>query len=568
MTLHRTKMGALGLLLWATACGASHTDSNSNTNWLRQCAGSSDCSDDQICACGVCTVACVRNESCAMADAPDARCVRVDDAMCAVGAVQTGAVCAADCDDDSDCSGDLGCVRGSCLLVSPAGRDAAAPLVSDDAGDLASDKPDAVAPIEPSGGTRAPQLDGGAVQPTGPCDSVQCNNGSACWNGACLTLWSGAGCEPAPAQRRACGTSAECAQGSLCHIDGTCIEPGTCDRFGRTTLIDSADIVDVTVTSDAVYVFDYGTKDRLGNHQGDGAIARVPIDGGAAQTLVAGLDHPYSLAVDRDRLIWSQEDPFGRGELWSARRSDGASRVQWDRNGDPERASPGPVQFVHDVANVYFLADAGEGPLDLFRVVKETGAVEAMTTPDWMEPGRLGLDSQFVYVEQYPSLLPVPLAGASPLAVGAFVHEFAIGRDQVLVSSTQEGGIVALAKSDGRKTKLAVIEDEVGEAALMNVHRDHVYYLLQSGNAQALWRAPLSPGDAEQLTVLLGGPYDAVAVAVSDRGLFWTDEGRLLRQVIEDYAAGVTPAQGEAGAPCFGDLTCAGALTCLDMYCQ
>jgi hypothetical protein len=57
-------------------------------------------------------------------------------------------------------------------------------------------------------------------------------------------------------------------------------------------------------------------------------------------------------------------------------------------------------------------------------------------------------------------------------------------------------------------------------------------------------------------------------VDVSDQGLFSIQKHRLVRQVIEDYASGPTPAQGDSGAPCFGDGACNAGLSCVDARCE
>jgi hypothetical protein len=86
-----------------------------------------------------------------------------------------------------------------------------------------------------------------------------------------------------------------------------------------------------------------------------------------------------------------------------------------------------------------------------------------------------------------------------------------------------------------------------------------------------LRRAALVPGPEEVLAhtpepETLSSSW--VAIDVSDRGLFWADDQRIMRQVIEDYAVSPSPAQGAAGGPCFNDLSCDAGLACVNLGCE
>jgi hypothetical protein len=110
----------------------------------------------------------------------------------------------------------------------------------------------------------------------------------------------------------------------------------------------------------------------------------------------------------------------------------------------------------------------------------------------------------------------------------------------------------------------------------MTVYRNHMYF--SYGRPEKYWivaRAPLIPGETETIAnlgvsncELCGLPWGGVLAEVSDQGLFSIQDHRLVRQVIEDYASGPSPAQGATGAPCFGDQTCNAGLTCVDALCE
>src|SRR5690348_5961071 len=82
------------------ACSTTHTEMDSNTNWLRECRAGADCGKDQVCACGVCTVACLSSDACSRPGGPAARCVEASKAQCGGDEDVTGAVCAAQCQRD------------------------------------------------------------------------------------------------------------------------------------------------------------------------------------------------------------------------------------------------------------------------------------------------------------------------------------------------------------------------------------------------------------------------------------------------------------------------------------
>jgi hypothetical protein len=86
------------------------------SHWLTECMGASDCIDDQVCACGVCTIACESDTSCS-----EGSCVSVsDEPSCADAPMRMPDVCLAQCTKDEDClSSGLMCSAGSCMAVSP-----------------------------------------------------------------------------------------------------------------------------------------------------------------------------------------------------------------------------------------------------------------------------------------------------------------------------------------------------------------------------------------------------------------------------------------------------------------
>jgi hypothetical protein len=529
---------ALLVLLWfalsLSACGASHVEMDANTNWLRQCSGSSDCSDEQVCACGVCTIACERSDSCQRPGGPDATCVSVADARCGGGgAGLSGSICARTCERASDCNGDLSCSAGTCVLVEPE------PMMSD------ADTPD------------ADVADGDADAATEPPDATV------------PAVWSGPGCDPAPAERVTCAADADCGQGSLCHVDGTCIEPGKCDELGRTTLAYVGNATELVLTAANVYVLDYGTSDELGNHQRDGAIVRVPIAGGAPSRIVEEIDQPGGLTVDAKRVTWSSGFA-GNFELWNADRAygDAAERITTNTQG---------FSWSHDATHTYF-GCSKDGRADLFRVAMGTTKIERITAEQWDQIYEVDVDSSYAYLNAGSLAYDVALAG--PAATRAnprrCASTLALNREHWFCP---DYGVRSIAKSDGRVSQLAQLPPNPrggapnAAATRLRPYRDHVYYALihlgedeNTGEDEyEIRRASLIPGDDESLVPRWLRSSGDAGPEVSDRGLFWAQSGHVLRQVIPEYAS--DPIQGSTGGPCFGDMTCGSDIACVDTLC-
>jgi hypothetical protein len=515
----------------------------------------------------VCTVACTVDTACTGADEPRAACTEIDGDTC--GGTSKGAVCLQTCEREAECEDELSCVAGTCRQRTGEAADSDASTrpgvgTSSDAGVLHG--------AEDASTIRDAALDA-AVEPAVPrelgeaCDvGPGCGGGLSCERGTCQMPWSGLGCEPAQANRPAC-VGASCFTGALCHIDGTCIVPGKCDARGETTLAEVGIIVAMQLTHDSVYLLSEGTKDSLGNVQDDGAIQRVAIGGGAPESLVTGLRNsvPERLQVDRDRLFWVTETFGASGsipELWSAARADGAN---------PTLLASDVVGFTQDLTHLYYLHDS---PIrNLSRVEKSSGAPELLGSVE-NEPVVVLVDSQAAYVLG-AALWTVPLAGGTAAKIQDLSFNTAVQtRTELLSMPVASFRIQSVPKVGGEVLNLG------GPASgLLVAHRDHVYFAatapwsesssVEADFALGVHRVPRVPGVKQVLTVEFPAtPATRMALAVSDQGLFWSQEGRLVRKVISDYYPTPTPAQGDSGGPCFGDLTCNGTFSCVDTLCE
>lgn len=81
-------------------------------------------------------------------------------------------------------------------------------------------------------------------------------------------------------------------------------------------------------------------------------------------------------------------------------------------------------------------------------------------------------------------------------------------------------------------------------------------------------RAPRVPGETETVLEVTIPKSQALVFAVDDRGLFWVQDGRLMRKPLGESSRALAPEQGGLGGPCFGDFSCRGGLSCVDTVCQ
>jgi hypothetical protein len=574
------------------ACGESHPQNNSNTNWLRECNAAADCNGDEQCACGVCTIACTSDDTCQTERAPDAACASLAELACSGSDI--GAVCTASCSRDSECGdGALSCVEGSCVETKSAPHqperdaavDGAAEVGDAEVGDAEVKDDGAVPPSLARGAAGGPcfrnlTCDDGLTCVDAVCtvippsceERLGCDASSACLNGHCQRLWSGDGCEPAPETRPVCSANTDCDPGTVCHVDGTCIEPGQCDRFGLTTLASVGDVVAMTVTKDSVFVLDKGSEDGLGNHQSDGAIQRVALADGSTQTVVGDLYRPLDLKVDASRVYWRYGASGEIGLGW-ADRTDGGNRGDLPLDGDAV-----DIEWLLDREHIYVLIVKERDLAYLFRVSKGTTALEDLMSEEGLRFSYgMGLDRDYVYFNGGQRWSLADSMVLEPTPVSSFVADPSfIDYEHIFYVS---GGNAAtwsvgyIGKDDGRQTTLAEFANEADTNIYwVKAYRGELYFLYgrplgdrRTPMDSVVRRAPVTPGEPKLVAYLTAGSH---LTDVSDQGLFSIQGQRLVRQVIEDYASGPSPAQGASGAPCFGDQTCDAGLSCLDALCE
>jgi hypothetical protein len=383
-------------------------------------------------------------------------------------------------------------------------------------------------------------------------ERLGCGPDEACLDEHCQKLWSGNGCEPAAGTRPACSSDTDCGPGTLCHLDGTCIEPGQCDRFGLTSYAAVGAVDALTVTKDEVFLLGWGSEDPLGNHNHDGAIERVSLRDASTHPVVTGLTRPLGLLVDHDRVYWASRADNNQVSALSVRRSDGTDLRE-------VAVGPGFARWAQDGSAIYAAVSSGGG-YDLDRIAKPSAAVETLTHVDLSAMYGFVIDGEYVYMSGTSSLR-WSLAGGTVDPGLDFNDPAFVGRDQIYFGGGD--GIESVRKNDASLTILASFGGE-GSATWLQPLHDHIFFAEGTADRVLLKRAPLVPGESELLAS--AGQFDVFG-GVSDQGLFWVHDDHLVRMMI-DESDNASPAQGADGGPCYGDLGCDDGLTCVDALCE
>ena len=549
----------------AAGCHDSRRTQDSNTNWLRGCESTAECGAGELCACGVCTVACVEDAMCEAPGQPEAFCVEVEEDRCE--GASRGAVCLERCERDLECRDGLSCIERACRLQTNAPPDAGGSETMD-ASNTALDAEalpaDAGSEAATDSAAIADAARPGEIGEACGAD-LGCSAGLSCEEGTCRSPWSGAGCEPGSGNRPACDEEGGCAGDLVCHVDGTCIEPGQCDWSGRATLARIGDVGQLLSDATHLYWRDRGSEDALGNHLNDGAILRLNLADRAVETLVTGLGPDDGLLIDADSVYWIKRAPTGpNSELWSAPKEDST---------DSTLLLSGEIRTWGQDGSYVYYTQAGNA---LARVRKDTGAIEPLQgVGDWSGP--ILVDSAAIYFNgSSGGIESVPLAGGAPTPVPDSMECILVGLGRSEIHCLESFGstLRSLSKSADQSLNLALNVF----ASLLSIvaYGDHLYFPRFDGDdfdpvESLTWkRAPRVPGEIETLpsaTVLPAGSH-ALAITVDDRGLFWARDGSLVRLVIADYQMASGPAQGAAGGPCYGDLSCDSGLSCVDTLCE
>jgi hypothetical protein len=283
-------------LLFCGCYGSSGAQAkDGQSHWLRTCSEHGDCGDDEVCACGVCTVKCKTGATCG----DHASCEGVGERnACGDAPAAVNKVCLAVCSRDDDCAASgIACADGACVGVASLLH---APDASTSASDAAGALPDAEAPD-----AEVPDAEVPDAEVRGAQASVDAGDGGNV--------------------SRDCLDAVACKGDLLCHIDDTCIARNTPDDDGIATLAVGRELSDrpsfnaipaFVVTADAVIWIDAGTYDETGMHRHDATVFRLGLaDDGAPEVLADDLAAGVAgMAVDETSVYFTTADG-----IWSVR---------------------------------------------------------------------------------------------------------------------------------------------------------------------------------------------------------------------------------------------------------
>jgi hypothetical protein len=398
---------ALAALALVAACTAHHTESDSKSNWLRQCASQSDCPESGSCVCGVCTKACESSDACGALSDQAAVCVSpTQQGLPACDSdpnpVSESRICLLACKQNAECGTAQSCVKDVCI---------SATLV--DGGVQATSGTDGGTKVPPvrnpldAGGTPPNKgFDGGGIPPNKGFDGGGIPPNPTLDAGGTppvITLDAGKTnpvIDPQPSDDDA-GTDKDCAPGLVRHIDQTCIEPGVDDANGVATLVPTLPQRSYVLAADLEYV--YGLR-RVSKANGASAILmRWPTDGGDGEPLAGGMifqvPSAQPMIVDATRLYFiAATDPAELSStLWSMPKDDSAPPVAHGFVGKLLAQDQDYLYFTNDGDSR--LVRAGKATLDSSQMTEQV----YISSSD--SPGQiwaLAVNTDSVFVDEVP----------------------------------------------------------------------------------------------------------------------------------------------------------------------
>jgi hypothetical protein len=249
------------------------------------------------------------------------------------------------------------------------------------------------------------------------------------------------------------------------------------------------------------------------------------------------LNRVMALAVDTDRVYWSNQGPISGGRLVAAKiswapRAGGATPVDLFTK-DPELLGPASAGLAVDDAFVYF--DSLVRVLTLSRIPLGGGNVEMIADDRLAEPGMLVADGTDLYWSSVLDSSAVAMTKS-----GGMIRELIPG------TGISSGGPIAvddrnlyfgsirltnnnLARNDLLKRPLSagpavpLLQDGTFLMAFA-VDAENVYVSVVLNDVSGVYRVPIAGGEAVRIA-----PQQPSAIAVDDVYVYWIDRGDVYR---------------------------------------
>lgn len=261
-----------------------------------------------------------------------------------------------------------------------------------------------------------------------------------------------------------------------------------------------------------------------------GRVDAIAPDGHVSQ-IADHLNRILALAVDANRVYWSNQGPISAGRLVAAKiswapRAGGATPVDLFTK-DPEILGPAAAGLAVDDAYVYF--DSLVRVLTLSRIPLAGGSVEMIADDRLAEPGMLVaggadlywstvLDSSAVAMAKSGGMIRelIPGTGISsggPIAVDD--HNLYFGSIRLSDNNLARNDLLKRPLSAGPAVPL--LQDGTFLRAFA-VDAENVYVSVILNDVSGVYRVPIAGGEAVRIA-----PQEPSAIAVDDVYVYWID---------------------------------------------
>lgn len=328
-----------------------------------------------------------------------------------------------------------------------------------------------------------------------------------------------------------------CSEGRVCHLDGTCVAPGTPDSEGVEPLFKDAvapygtsqslGIAGYAVHDDAIYWSDWGSVTPNNDPNGDGSFRRFDL-----ATFEDAVIDPGRTSVPHVDSEW-----LYLGENAGIRvRALESPQIDVHVIGNPTRA--GTLSWIASAGTVFYV-DFDRDPLAIHRWRQAEGDVAFVEIEGGESVLNMASDGDRLLVELYmpngmTQLLAVNEAGTSSVLIEEFRSVSGPGEPFILAGDrviSQSHGDTQLQQHDLDSGAQRFIDGtDAAVVTSMTAHEGQLYFVVSEGTTSenrksTLKRVSLDGGDAETLT----STTQAIsALSVHDGYLYWVANDRRL----------------------------------------